>query len=135
MKTYSMNLGKMVIVALALVVAFSTTALANDGGKGDKKSELKFIGNVENQPVFELSLANNDEDEYTVIFRDEYGNVLYNEKFVSTGVTKKFLLKSDEFGDEVLNVTVRSKKGNVAEVYSISRTHSYVAETNVSKIK
>ena len=64
MKTDSMNFTKMVIVALALVVAFSTTSMANDGEKGDNKSELKFIGNVENQPVFELSLANKIEDEY-----------------------------------------------------------------------
>ncbi|HUP10780.1 MAG TPA: hypothetical protein VM187_01165 [Niastella sp.] len=135
MKTDSMNFGKMVIVALALVVAFSTTALANDGGKGDKKSELKFIGNVENQPVFELTLGSNEEDEYTVVFRDEFGNVLYSDKFTGGGVTKKFLLKSEGFAEEALNVTVRSKKGNVTEVYSISRTHSYVEETQVSKIK
>ena len=134
MKTDSMNFGKMVIVALALVVAFSTTSLANDGEKGDNRSELKFIGNVENQPVFELSLANKIEDEYTVVFRDEYGNVLYSEKFKGAGINKKFLLKSEELGDTALNVTVKSKNGST-EVYSINRSHSYVEETQVSKVK
>jgi hypothetical protein len=135
MKTDSMNFGKMVIVALALVVAFSTTALAHDGEKGENKSELKFIGNVDNQPVFELSMANNIEDEYTVVFRDEYGNVLYSEKFKGAGLNKKFLLKSEELTDTALNVTVKSKNGSTTEVYTINRSHSYVEETQVNKIK
>ncbi|WP_081163490.1 hypothetical protein, partial [Niastella populi] len=89
----------------------------------------------ENQPVFELNLANNEEDEYTVTFRDEFGNVLYSDKFKGAGLTKKFMLKSDDFGDTALNVTVKSKKGNTTEVYSINRSHSYVEQTQVNKIK
>jgi hypothetical protein len=135
MKTDSMNFGKLAIVALAFTLAFSTPSMANDGGKDDHKTELKFIGNMENQPVFELNLANKEEDEFTVIFRDEYGNILYSEKFKGTGVSKKFLLKSEDLGDAALNVVVRSKKGNTTEVYSINRSHSYVEETQVNKVK
>ncbi len=135
MKTDSRNFGKLAIVALAFTLAFSTPTMANDGEKGDHKTELKFIGNLENQPVFELNMANNEEDEYTVIFRDEFGNVVYSDKFKGTGLTKKFMLKSDDFGDTALNVTVKSKKGNTTEVYSINRSHSYVEETLVNKIK
>jgi hypothetical protein len=135
MKTDSGNFGKLAIAALALTLSFSTPSMANDGGKDDPKTELKFIGNLENQPVFELNLANKEEDEYTVIFRDEYGNVLYSEKFKGAGLTKKFMLKSEEFSDTALNVTVKSKKGNTTEVYSINRSHSYVEETQVNKVK
>jgi hypothetical protein len=137
MKSDSMNFKMMVIAVIALAMSISTSALAHDGDKGDRKNntELKFIGNMENQPVFQLNLANVEEDEYTVIFRDEYGNVLYNDKFVGAGLTKKFMLKSEEFSDTALNVTVKSKKGNTTEVYTINRSHSYVEETQVSKIK
>jgi hypothetical protein len=135
MKTDSRNLGKLAIVALAFTLAFSTPTMANDGEKGDHKTELKFIGNMENQPVFELNLANKEEDEYTVIFRDENGNVLYNDKFKGAGLNKKFMLKSEEFGDEILNVIVKSKLGNTTEVYTINRSHSYVEETQVNKVK
>ena len=135
MKSDSRNFGKLAIVALAFTLAFSTPTMANDEEKGDHKTELKFIGNMENQPVFELNLANKIEDEYTVIFRDQNGNILYNDKFKGAGLTKKFLLKSDEFGDEVLNVIVKSKLGNTTEVYTINRSHSYVEETQVNKVK
>jgi hypothetical protein len=133
MKSDSMNFGKLAIVALAFTLAFSTPTMANDGEKGDHKTELKFIGNMENQPVFELNLAN--EDEYTVIFRDENGNVLYNDKFKGAGLTKKFMLRSDEFGEEVLHVIVKSKSGNTTDVYTINRSHSYVEQTQVNKVK
>jgi hypothetical protein len=134
MKTDSRNFGKLAIVALAFTLALTTPAMANDGEKGDHKTELKFIGNMENQPVFELNLTNKEEDEYTVVFRDEYGNVLYNEKFKGAGLTKKFMLKSEDFGDAALNVTVKSKKRNTTDVYSINRSHSYVEETQVNKV-
>lgn len=135
MKTELRNYRKMAIVALAFTLAFSTPALANDGDKENPTTELRFIGNMENQPVFELNLGNN-EDEYTVIFRDEYGNILYSDKFKgATGLTKKFMLRTEDFGDASLNVMVKSKKNKSTEVYTINRNHSYVEETLVNKVK
>ena len=123
----------LILLCLFAFLAGFTDAIA--GGKNDHKTELKFIGNMENQPVFELNLSNIEEDEYTVTFRDEYGNVLYSDKFKGAGLTKKFMLKSEDFGDTALNVVVKSKKGNSTEVYTINRSHSYVAETVVNKVK
>ena len=124
-----------IIALIALTLGFSTVTLANDEGKTKNITELKFIGNMQNQPVFQLDLNTSDEDEITVTFRDEAGNILYTDKFKGGSVTKKFLLKSEEFGDAALNVTVKSKKGNTTEVYSINRSHSYVEETQVNKVK
>ena len=123
------------ITLITLTVGFSTVTLANDEGKNKNITELKFIGNVENQPVFQLNLTNTEDDEIIVIFRDEAGNVLFSDKFKGANITKKFMLKSEEFGDSALNVIVKSKKHNTTEVYSINRSHSYVEETVVSKVK
>jgi hypothetical protein len=134
MKTEMRNFGKMAIVALAFTLAFSNTTLANDGGKDDHKTELKFIGNVENQPVFELNLGNIEGDEYTITFRDEAGNVLYSAKFQGANLSKKFLLKAEEMGDDIVKVMVKSKKLNTTEVYTINRSNSYVEEIVVNKV-
>ena len=134
MKKAMSNSGIFTIVLVALTLVFSTVTLANDEGGNNHVTELKFIGNMENQPVFELNLANSEEDEYTVIFRDEYGNVLFSDKFKG-GLTKKFMLKSEDLGDTALNVTVKSKKDNTSEVYVINRSHSYVEETLVNKVR
>ena len=135
MKKAMKNYGIIAIVLIAFTFAFSNSAVANEEGPNKPTTELKFIGNKENQPVFELSLKSTVEDEYTVTFRDEYGNVLYTEKFKGAAISKKFLLKSEEFGDAALHVVVKSKNNNSTEVYEINRSHSYVEETVVNKVK
>ena len=137
MKTESRNYRKMAIVALAFTLAFSTPTLANDGDKENPttNTELKFIGNMENQPVFQLNLTNNEDDEITVTFRDENGNILYTDKYKGANLSKKFLLRSEDLVDATFNVVVKSKKNNTTEVYSINRNHSYVEETVINKVK
>jgi len=127
--------GMFVIALLALTVGLSTVTLANDGDKTTPATELKLIGKMENQPVFQLNLANAEEDEFTVTFRDEYGNVLYTDKFTGVNISKKFVLKTEDAGDAQLNVVVKSKKTNSTEVYTINKSTSYVEETVVNKIK
>ena len=129
------NYGIIAIALVAFTLAFSNTTLANEEGPAKHVTELKFIGNKENQPVFQLNLTNTVEDEYTVTFRDEYGNILYTEKFKGASISKKFLLKSEDFSDALLNVVVKSKNSNSTEVYSINRSHSYVEETVVNKVR
>ena len=134
MKTLK-NFGIMAIALVAFTLAFSTATLANDEGGKNNVTELKFIGNLENQPVFQLSLNGAEEDEYSITFRDEYGNILYADKVKGDNITKKFLLKAEEIGDATVNVVVRAKKTGKVEVYSINRSHSYVEETVVAKVK
>jgi len=130
MRTYGI-----MIALIALTVGFTNTTLANDEGKNNHITELKFIGNMENQPVFQLNLSNDEDDEITVTFRDEAGNILYTDKFKGANITKKFLLKTEDFGDAALHVTVKSRKHNSTELYTINRSHTYVEETVVNKIK
>ena len=131
-KTY----GIAAIALIALTLTFATPTMANnDKEKSTAKIELKFIGHYENQPVFQLNLQNATEDEFSITFRDDFGNVLYSAKVKGTNISKKFMLNVEEIGDSVLNVEVKGKKSNAAETYQINRNRSYVEETVVSKIK
>jgi hypothetical protein len=129
------NYGMLVTALLAFTLVFSTVTMANDGGKTGNITELKMIGKLENQPVFELNFTNVADEEFTVIFRDEHGNVLYTDKFKGANITKKFLLRADEMGEAPLHVIVKAKKSNITEVYTINRSTSYVEETVVNKVK
>jgi hypothetical protein len=136
MKIKMRNFGMMLMAVIALTLAFSTTTLAN--GEKDPKSstiELKFIGHYENQPVFLLNLNNAEEDEFSITFRDDYGNVLYSGKVKGSNISKKFMLNTEEIGDNVLSVEVKAKKNDKAEIYQINRNRSYVDETVVNKVK
>lgn len=136
MKIKMRNYGMTLIALVALTLAFSSTTFAN----GEKKPasntiELKLIGHYENQPVFQLNLNNAVEDEYSITFRDDYGNVLYASKVKGSNISKKFMLNTEEIGDNVLNVEVKGKKNDTVEVYQINRNRNYVEETVVNKVK
>ena len=135
MKTLLRNYGFTAIALLAFTLAFSTSTLANnEKEKPASAIELKFIGHYENQPVFQLNLNNKEEEEFTITFRDDYGNVLYAGKVKGTSISKKFMLNIEEIGDNVLSVEVKAKKSNKSEVYKINRSRTYVDETVVSKV-
>ncbi len=123
---------------LALVLALATTAtMANNTTNVTPVAssiELKFIGNVENQPVFELNLANADADEFSIIIRDEYGVLLYSAKAKGTNITRKFML-NEEVSDTNLFVEVKSKKNNKTETYKISKSYSYKDEPVITSAK
>lgn len=135
MKKLMRNYGITAIALVALTLAFSTTTLASDEGGVKNVTELKFIGKLGNQPVFELSLSGVEEDEYSITFRDEIGSILYSDKVKGINITRRFLLKAEEMSDANLSVVVKAKKSGKVEVYSINRSHSYVEETVVSKVK
>ena len=136
MKNMIKNLSLSLVALVAFTLAFSNTTLAN-GEKTPVSSsiELKFLGNYDNQPVFQLNLKNIEEDEFAITFRDEYGNILYSTKVKGSNISKKFMLNIEEIGDNVLNVEVRSKKNDKADVYQINRNRSYIEETVVNKVK
>lgn len=129
------NYGMLAITLIAFTLSFSTVTLANEEGPKKTVTELKYVGKLQNQPVFQLDLNNTEEEEFTVTFRDEYGNILFSDKFTGANITKKFLLNNDELSDAHLNVVVKSKKRNTTEVYIINKSTSYVEETVVNKIK
>lgn len=130
-----MNYRMLAVVVLALSLTFSTVSMANEGGKRKHVAELKVVGKVENQPVFQLDLNSSEADEFTVTFRDDLGNVLYTDRFEGANISKKYMLKTEDMAEATINVVVRAKKSGTIEVYTIDRNTSYVEETVVNKIK
>ena len=126
-----------VAVALFLVlsVTIATPVMANEEDKKNPSIELKHIGNRENQPIFQLSLTSPVEDEFTITLRDKEGNVLYSDRVKGTSITKKFLVSTEDLGDNILTVEVKGKKSPKSEIYTINRKQNIVEETLVTKLK
>lgn len=118
----------------ALSVASTSNVMANEEVKPKSGIDLKFIGNIEDQPVFQLNVNNTEEDEYIVTFRDEQNNVLYSGKLKGINITKNFQLSTEDGAENAMSVEVRSKKSNKSEVYKINKTRSFTEEIVVNKI-
>jgi hypothetical protein len=134
MKMNTLKSGK---IALALVIALTlglSAAKANDEVKPKSTIELKVVANVNDQPVLLLSLNNQEEEEFQVTIKDQAGNIFYSDKVKGTMITKKFMINSNEIGDDAVYVEVKSKKSNKVEVYNVARNRTYIQETTVSRI-
>jgi hypothetical protein len=117
-----------------LVLTSSVSVMANDKIVPSSVVELKFIGNLENQPVFQLNLLNKEADEFYISISDLEGNVLYSDKVKGINITRKFAINTEEVGDRALRLTVYSKNNNNKESYEISRTQNYVLEASVTRV-
>ena len=126
------------IAAVALIalftVAFNAPALANGGKeKNVIPVELKYVGQLNNQPLFELAFANEDESEYTVIIRDEFGTVLYKDNVKGATFSKKFLLNTEELGTVSLKFEVIGKKTDKTATFEVNRNSRTIEDHVISK--
>ena len=121
---------------IALFVAFSlmaTVSWANDGGNDTPAVSLKYIGLVQNQPMFQLDLNSVEETDFYVSIKDQDGRVIYNEKITAKNFTRKYRLDTENLEDAILKVEVRD--GNKKpQVFTINRNTRYYEETSISKL-
>jgi len=132
MKTKIRNYGTM-----ALFVAFSfiaTATLANPGNGDKPAAELKYLGKIKDNPVFQLYLSSAQEKSFIIAIKDVYGNVLYSEKVKATNFTRVFQLDTDQIDDEVLRVEVTSDKNSKPEVFTINRNTRVIEEPSITKL-
>lgn len=121
-------------VALATIftIALASPALANE----EKKPipvELKFLGNIENQPVFQLTFSNPIETEFTVVVRDEFNNVLYRDNVKGGNISKKFLLNTEELGDTAIQFEITGKKTDKTVIYEVNKKSRLVEDVVINK--
>jgi hypothetical protein len=120
---------------IALVVALSFTATVSwafDGAKDTPVVSLKYVGLVQNQPTFQLDLNSVEETDFYVSIKDQYGQVIYNEKIKAKNFTRNYRLNTS-VDDAILKVEVR--EGNKKpEVFTINRNTRYYEETSISKL-
>ncbi len=125
---------KMITMGLFTLCTMGLSQATFAGLKSENPGELKYIGKVKSQPVFQLSLNNNDADQYFITIKDENYNVLYSEKVKGENIARTYRLDID---DAELNspsfavrVEVTSAKTHKTEVYKIS-SHTSVTENIV----
>ena len=115
---------KMITMALCVLCMSALTNATFAKTSSKDPGQLKFIGNNQNQPVFRLSLNNEEAGEYIIKIMDADYNSLYSEKVKGTNLSRSYQLDIDEadlssygFG---VRVEVSSAKSHKTEVYKIS---------------
>jgi len=134
------NNNRLILIAFFTVFAtsVSSVALANDStSRGNTVPvELKFIGNVNDNALFQMNFFGNpEENEFNINIRDEFGNLVYRELIKGEVFSKKFLLNSDVLGDESVRFEITGRKSKKTVVFEVNRNLTYVEEMKVSTVK
>ena len=126
------NVAASVLLAVILVFA-SATANATDKIK-TPNVEVKYVGTVDNSPLFQVEFNNENGDEVFVTLRDVNGNILYSEVTKEKKFSKRFRLEGIELNDSKVTLNIRSKKASAAHVFTINKSVRQVEEVVVSKL-
>ena len=133
-----MNKNKTMIVAL---MAILTTAFSNPVTAMDKKSdppgvEIRYVGFVSNNPVFEITTRNAVADNFIITIRDESGSLLYSEKISGKNLTRKYRIDTEEeIRKGGLRFEVRSVNSKKTQVYTVGMTESIMREMGIVKVQ
>ncbi len=121
----------------ALVTLLLFTSTANAGNDPQSASvELKYVGSVNNKPVFQLKILSNGTDkEFVVSIKDDLGNILYKAGF-KTNSSKRFMLNTDEINmEDVIRFEVIGITSHKKFTYEINRSTRTTDETSVVALK
>jgi hypothetical protein len=108
--------------------------MANGGDKKEATAELKYIGKLNNQPVFEVSFNNQEEKEFVVTIVDDSKNVLYKDVITAGISSRKYALNIEDLGNIALQFEITSKKTNKTTVYQINKESRVVEDVVVNKL-
>ena len=126
------------LIAVAFLTFFSGTSINLQANDKDSlvPVELKYVGNIKNQPLFQLSFAGSPEqNEFIIHVTDQYGTALYKENIKGETFSKKFLLNTDEIGDELVRFEITCKKSGKSVTYEVNRQTRFLQDMVINQLK
>ena len=133
-----MSKNKAIIFGLMVMIS---TAFGNPVSAMDKKSdppgvEIRYLGFVNKNPVFEITTSNVQADNFFITIRDEAGTVLFTEKLSGKLLSRRYRIDTEEeIADGGLRFEVRSVKSKKTEVYIAGVSENTTREMAVTKIQ
>ena len=133
-----MNKNKAIIVGLMAIIS---TSFSNPVSAMDKKSdppgvEIRYLGFVNKNPVFEITTNNPQADNFFITIRDEAGTVLFSEKLSGKSLSRKYRIDTEEeIGKGGLRFEVRSVNSKKTAVYIAGISENITKEMAITKIQ
>ena len=133
-----MSKNKTIIVGLMAIIStsFSNPASAMDEKIDPPGVEIRYLGFVNKNPVFEITTNNPQADNFFITIRDEAGTVLFSEKLSGKSLSRKYRIDTEEeIGEGGLRFEVRSVNTKKTAVYIAGISENMTKEMAVTKIR
>lgn len=131
------NTNKAIVIAIATLFSTAFTNPVNAAERnGEPAVEIKYIGVLQKNPVFEINISKTEIENFIVTIRDRSGTVLFSEKLSGKTISRKYRIDTEEEIEEGgLRFEVRSVKKNKTEVYIAGISESISKEMAINKIQ
>lgn len=131
-----MSKHKAAFIAVIALFATAITSPAMAIGKMDPPvTSVKYLGFIDDNPVFELTLNNSTYDNFLVSIRDASGTVIFSEKLNGKNISRKYRIDTnEEIPEGGLRFEVKSVKSKKTDVYLASVTENVTREVAVTKL-
>ena len=97
--------------------------------------ELSYMGNVQNQPLFQLNFSGSEsENEFSIIVTDENGFIFYEGSVKGEKFSKQFLFNTEDLGETNVRFTITGKKSGKTVNYTVNRQRKVLEEMNIVKL-
>lgn len=136
MKTTISNINKTFIVLAAVVLSsFSTSPDVKKEKKDINGAQLEYLGKTKNLPVFRLVIENPSLTIFTVIVKDDSGDVIYSESLQGNSIARTYKLDTDN--TDLINGTsfhLTNTSNHLTTVFKVQQLTKNVEEINVTKV-
>lgn len=124
------------IIAVTIFSMLTNTVVF--AGKADSIAnlpvELNYMGEVKNQPLFQLNFSGSEEErEFNILIVDENGYVFYNGNVKGEKFSKQFLFNADDLAASKIHFEITGKKTGRKVVYNINKQTKVIEEINITK--
>ena len=132
-----MNRNKAIVIAFAALLSMAFTNPVNATEKnGEPGVEIKYIGFLQKNPVFEINISKPESENFVITIRDRSGMVLFSEKLSGKSISRKYRIDTEEEIEEGgLRFEVRSVKNKTTEVYIAGMSENISREMAINKIQ
>lgn len=125
----------MIVVLAIFSMAITAPVHAGEFNNDPPAVEVKYLGKLDKNPVFEVYFNNNETDNFIVTISDYLGNILYIEKLKGANMSRKYRIATEEeIADGGLRFEVKSLKSSKTDVYSVGLKENITRSMAVSKL-
>ena len=124
-----------IFLASVLMLGIVTSAKAQDTNKSNASVvEIKYLGSVGNQPIFQVAFDNLKQENVQVSITDENGVELYGEKFKDKRFSKKFKFEKLDTDPFKLRFTLTSDSEKLSQVFEVNTKVWTVQDVVITKL-
>ncbi|MGZ5191894.1 MAG: hypothetical protein ACXWCZ_12860 [Flavisolibacter sp.] len=124
-----------IFLAAILMLGIIPAVKAQDSNKSNASAvEIKYLGSVENQPIFQVVFENSKQENVHVSITDENGIELYGEKFRDKRFSKKFKFEKLDTDPFKLRFTLTSDNEKSSQVFEVNTKVWTVQDVVVTKL-